>query len=91
MIADSVMDYAYVGWKVGRTGGTVGVMEEQRAVNTDEPAAVHGPVYNIIMFLRRRHVIYILAVVFTSYSFPHTDELLGLGVYTIWTGFLYYM
>lgn len=83
MVADPVVDHAYIGREVGRAGGAVGVVEEQGAVHADQAASGQRPVHDIVMLLSRRHVIYVLAVVFAANGFPHADELLGLEVYTI--------
>ncbi len=80
MVADSVVNDAYVGRKVGRAGRAVGIVKEQGAVHADQTASRQGPIHDIVMLLGGRHVIYILAVISSAYGFPHADELAGLQI-----------
>ena len=61
--------------KVCRAGITVGIKEEQRLVYSLKPASVQSPVYYVIMFLGRGHIVDVLGIVLPAYSFPHAYEL----------------
>ena len=75
VVADSVMYDAHIGREISGTGAAVGVEKEQRIVNSQQSAACHGPVHDIIMLLRRCHIVDILRVIPPAYGFPHAHKL----------------
>lgn len=75
VITDSIMYDAHIGREEGRTGIAVGIKKEQRIVNPQKSPACHGPVHDIIVLLRRCHVVDILRIIAAAYGFPHADKL----------------
>ena len=75
MVAYPVMYNSNPCGKVCRAGITVGIEEEQRLVYALKPASVQSPVHDVIVFLSRSHVVYILGVILSAYGFAHTHEL----------------
>jgi len=79
MISYTVVNDAYTGWKVRGTCAAVRVEKEKRMVHTLQPASRQRPVHNIIVLLSRSHVVDILGIILTAYSFTHADKLLGMN------------
>ena len=79
VVADSVMYHAHVGRKVSRAGIAIRVEKEQRIVDTEQPAAGQRPIYNIVMNLRRSHIVDVLRVIYAADCFPHTHKLTCLN------------
>ena len=79
MISYTVVNDAYTGRKICRTCAAVRVEKEKGMVHTLQPASGQCPVCNVVMFLSGSHVVDILGIILTAYSFTHADKLLGMN------------
>lgn len=78
VIADSVVNYADVGWKIRGTLRAVGIKEEKGVVNSRQPASAHCPIDDSVMLVGRIHIRDILGIINVSYRSLHTYELPSL-------------
>lgn len=75
MVPNAVMYNTDSGRKVCRASVAIGVKEKQRLIHSLEPSTVESPVDYVVVFLGGCHVVDILGVVLSAYSFSHAYEL----------------
>jgi hypothetical protein len=75
MVADPILNNAYISGKIWRALGVVGVKEKQGIAYGAEPASTKRPVNDGVLLIGRIHVRYVLRIVNTADRRPHTYKL----------------
>ena len=79
MIAYTVMKDSHSCRKILGTYVAVRVEKEKGIVYSYQTSSGHSPVYDLVMYIQRSHIVYVLRIVRTGNRFSHTDELTRLG------------
>lgn len=80
MVSHSIVDHAYVCWKIRRASGPVWIKEKQGMIHALQPPPGHGPVYDFVVDIGGCHIVDVLGIVFATDCLSHADELIRLHV-----------